>query len=184
MLPIPNEGRAVDAIEVIHCSNILDVESDFLISSGNPYFNMSGGVNGALLLKYGNSLQEELHQYLKDGGVYWLGPASCYRWKQTIGAYKGVVYCVTVDSGYDCSKELVKETLLTATHLLQPKSGQSVAFPAFGTGYGRLSKVAFGEAVNELSGQLLATYPGTSFYLVERDIHSVEELRLAVQGHC
>jgi O-acetyl-ADP-ribose deacetylase (regulator of RNase III) len=165
------------SIEVIHNENILNVASDYLISSGNPQLNMSGGVNGALLLKFGNSLQEELHQHLKDAGVSWMPPGYCYQWKQAIGNYKGVAYCVTVDREYQFSKDLVQKTILSASRLLQPQAGESVAFPAFGTGYGHLSKEDFGAAIKAVSAELLQAYPGTRFFLVERNIHSVEELK-------
>lgn len=42
-------------ISVIH-GDILDIKADYLVSSGNPWLNMSGGVNGSLLERYGSML--------------------------------------------------------------------------------------------------------------------------------
>ncbi len=51
---------------------------------------MSGGVNGALLEKYGEHLQKELHDYLLGTGKKAVPPGFCYRWANPIGDYKGV----------------------------------------------------------------------------------------------
>lgn len=172
--------KTQSTISVVH-GNILDVQSDYFISSGNPWLNMSGGVNGALRERYGNILQEELHSHLREIGLKAVPGGYCYRWKQPIGTYKGVVYAVGIDPFYDSSKELISQTLMTAIQMLQPQNSEAVVFPAIGTGYGHLTKADFGNALKELFGELSHKYPNTRFQLADRDMHEVEEFRKLLQ---
>ena len=44
--------------------DLLDEPADVLVCSANVFLNLSGGVGGAFLLRYGGQMQEELHRYL------------------------------------------------------------------------------------------------------------------------
>ena len=48
--------------------NILDVKADALICSANVQLNMSGGVGGEILVRYGDQMQKELRRYLSERG--------------------------------------------------------------------------------------------------------------------
>ena len=48
----------------LHHGDVLDVEADVLICSANVSLNLSGGVGGALMGRYGEGLQQELHGHL------------------------------------------------------------------------------------------------------------------------
>ena len=49
---------------LVRGGDILDVSADVLICSANVYLNLSGGVGGAFLLRYGTSMQDALQDYL------------------------------------------------------------------------------------------------------------------------
>ena len=44
---------------------ILELSADALICSANPQLNLSGGVGGEFLLRYGESMQHFLHDWLR-----------------------------------------------------------------------------------------------------------------------
>src|SRR5437763_11221519 len=59
----PSRGDLLMHWRIRH-GDILDEPADVLICSANPFLTLSGGVGGALLLRYGPSLQSELNEYL------------------------------------------------------------------------------------------------------------------------
>lgn len=156
--------------------DLLAEPADYLVSSGNVQLNMSGGANGALLLRYGPSLQAELHAWLAQRKQVNVPPGFCHRFQQTIGAYRGVVYAVGIDGFYESSIELVARTLSSALDLLAPEAGATVAFPAIATGYGRLSKSDFGRAL----ARFAASHPAAAsldLVLVDRRADALEAVR-------
>jgi O-acetyl-ADP-ribose deacetylase (regulator of RNase III) len=50
-------------IQLYH-GDIIELDVDVLICSANVSLNLSGGVGGALMEKYGAELQTELHSHL------------------------------------------------------------------------------------------------------------------------
>ena len=56
--------------------DIVDEPVDGLVSTGNVYLTMSGGVNGELLLRDGGEMQRELNVYLERKGVRCVDPGS------------------------------------------------------------------------------------------------------------
>ena len=158
-------------IQFVH-GEILEYHAPFLISSGNPYLNMSGGVNGALMMKYGESLQTELHEHLKSLGKHSVEAPFSYRFRQSIGCYKGVTYSVAIDVWYECEAQTVAEVLIQSLELLNPGQDETVVFPALGTGYGKLSKLAFGCMLREFKSR----FSPYKLVLVERDEHKLKEL--------
>jgi len=45
--------------------DVLNVPADILISTANPWLNLSGGVNGAIREAVGPELQTQLHSFVK-----------------------------------------------------------------------------------------------------------------------
>jgi hypothetical protein len=50
----------------VSSADILDAKADGLICSANPNLNLSGGVGGAFLLRYGTEMQDFLHGHLRS----------------------------------------------------------------------------------------------------------------------
>ncbi|WP_246112754.1 macro domain-containing protein [Allorhodopirellula solitaria] len=46
----------------IEVGNVLKKSADVLISTANPWLNLSGGVDGAILSAVGPAIQDELHR--------------------------------------------------------------------------------------------------------------------------
>ncbi|ELP30137.1 macro domain-containing protein [Rhodopirellula baltica] len=53
----------------VQVGDVLAAAADALISTANPWLNLSGGVNGATLAATGPATQEELHGYLRSQGI-------------------------------------------------------------------------------------------------------------------
>lgn len=128
-------------------SDIFAIHADCFLSSGNVQLNMSGGVNGALLDRYGNSLQTELHGYLQKRGIRQVDPGFIFRFEQPIQPYQLVLYSVSVDAWYSSSTELVCQILESAIEIVASVNLKSIVTCAFGTGYGKLKKADFGRAL-------------------------------------
>lgn len=128
-------------------SDILNIEADGLISSGNILLNMSGGINGALLQKYGDQLQKELKLHLSNQKKHFVEPGFVYLFEQSIGNYKGVTYSVGINAWYESNINLVADTITKSIQLLITRKCEKIVLGAIGTGYGNLSKFDFGVAL-------------------------------------
>lgn len=131
-------------------SDAFEVEADCLLSSGNVQLNMSGGVNGALLGKYGAGLQRELHGYLEQNAIKQVEPGFIYRFEQNIPPYHMVLYAVGVDVWYHSSRQLVREVFHQALTQSSQSGLKTMASVAIATGYGNLSLGDFIMALKDL----------------------------------
>jgi O-acetyl-ADP-ribose deacetylase (regulator of RNase III) len=134
---------------IFKTGDIVDEPSDGLVCSGNVQLNMSGGVNGELLVRGGLNMQRQLHDWLRQQGKRFVEPGFAMRIGPEPFTFKSIVYAVGIDCWYDSSVELVSETLRNAFELLQEDDCKTVAVPAIATGYGHLSKIDFGRALRK-----------------------------------
>ena len=127
--------------------DVLDQAADVLISTANPQLNLSGGVNGAILLRGGESIQEELHSYLRRLGRSHAEPGSVIVTRPGPLAFCHILHAVAVDALYGSSVELVAGTIGRALTMAHELSARSVAMSALATGYGPLTISEFGQAL-------------------------------------
>ena len=130
-------------------SNIANHEADGLISTGNIYLNMSGGVNGELLHQGGKAMQQQLHTWLKKQSLHYVEPGFAMVIGPEPFAFKCIVYTVAVDGFYGTNDELVKTCLRKGLAMLAEAGCRSAAVPALATGYGPLKKEEFGRILRE-----------------------------------
>ena len=50
----------------VKVGDVLDEHADVLICPANPWLNLSGGVNGAILMRGGQAVQDELQSHLRQ----------------------------------------------------------------------------------------------------------------------
>lgn len=134
---------------VFKTGNIIDEPADGLVCSGNVQLNMSGGVNGELLLRGGQNMQEELHGFLKQRGTRYVEPGFVMEIGPEPTAFKCIVYTVSIDAFYDSSVSVVSNALCNSLAKLEHAGCTTVAVPALATGYGHLSKEDFGRALRQ-----------------------------------
>jgi len=137
------------AMEVqVKLGDVLDEEADVLISTANPWLNMSGGVNGAILLRGGEGVQDELRGYLREHGKPHVEPGSVVRTGPGPLPVKHVLHGVAIDAFYGSSVELVERTLGQALGQARQLGASTVVTPALATGYGPLTMEQFAEALS------------------------------------
>ena len=136
----------------IKVGNVLTEAADVLISTANPWLNLSGGVNGAIREVVGPELQSQLHQFLKDQGVAAVPAGTVVRSDPFGLAFKHVLHVVAIDPFYDSSIELVRAAFARALEMAVDLSAQSISTPTLATGYGPMSISDFGIAIAPLFG--------------------------------
>jgi O-acetyl-ADP-ribose deacetylase (regulator of RNase III) len=141
----------------VKTGDVLDEPCNVLICSANPQLNMSGGVNGAILLRGGQSVQNELWAFLHGTGKPHVEPGSVVRTGPGPLPVKHILHTVAVDAFYGSSIDLVRRTLETALKLAQDLGAATVAMPSLATGYGPLSMEQFAQA---LSAAVQQDWPG------------------------
>ncbi|MBA4388883.1 MAG: Appr-1-p processing protein [Verrucomicrobia bacterium] len=136
-------------LELYH-GDILDLQADVLICSANVSLNLSGGVGGALLARFGAGLQEELHGHLPKQAPRFAKPGDVVVTRPGNTPYKAVLHAVAVDAFYDSNSQLITETVRKALRLASREGARCVALTALATGYGHLSIGQFAEGLRPL----------------------------------
>ena len=117
--------------------NILDVKADALICSANVQLNLSGGVGGEILVRYGDQMQKELRRYLAERGIPFVAPGTVVKTPPCGLSFSLVLHAVAIDVFYETSHELIVSTIRRALELCEKNGMKTVALTALATGYGR-----------------------------------------------
>ncbi len=125
--------------------DVLDASADVLISTANPWLNMSGGVNGAIRERC-PEIQEELLAYLRTVGKPAVAAGTVVQTSAGSLPFAHIIHAVAIDPIYDSSTKVVGDTLIAAFDLAHSLSARTVSLPALATGYGPLSIADFGRA--------------------------------------
>lgn len=130
--------------------DVLDQQVDVLICTANPQLNLSGGVNGAILVRGGIDVQNELRQYLRQSGQPHVSPGTVVRTGPGPLKVQHILHAVAVDAFYGSSVAQVASTLSAALDAASQLSAVTVATPMLATGYGPLTAAEFGQALAEV----------------------------------
>lgn len=160
---------------IVKNGDILDEPADALICSANPFLTLSGGVGGALHLRYGDHLCRELEAYLEERGKRYLDRGSVVVTRPAGVPYKAVIHGVAVDGMYDSSVEIVTGVLRGALSAAGEAGAKRVAVTALATGYGRLSVEDFARGVAGLAGETFG--PVERATIVLRDADDTDAIR-------
>ena len=133
--------------------DVLKAEADVLISTANPWLNLSGGVNGAILAATGPKIQEELHAFLKQKGTSAVPAGTVVPTEAGSLPFRCILHPVAIDPFYDSSVELVRRTVVTALEMATQRDAKTISMPTFATGYGPMSIGEFGIAIKPLKGE-------------------------------
>lgn len=132
---------------IIKIGDVLSEPADVLISTANPWLNLSGGVNGAIREAVGPDLQSELHELLKQQGMCALPAGTVVRSNAYKLPFKHILHAVAIDPFYDSTKDIVEATLEKALLMALELQARVVSSPTLATGYGRMSIADFGSAI-------------------------------------
>ena len=132
---------------IVKVGDVLAETADVLISTANPWLNLSGGVNGAIREAVGPDLQSELHGFLKQKGLSAVPAGTVVRSNAYNLPFKHILHAVAIDPFYDSSTEIVGATFAKALEMALELKALTVSSPTLATGYGPLSIGEFGSAV-------------------------------------
>ena len=132
---------------IMKVGDVLSEPADLLISTANPWLNLSGGVNGAIREAVGPDLQTELHELLKQQGMSALPAGTVVRSNAYTLPFNHILHAVAIDPFYDSSTVLVKATFEKALDMALELQALTVSSPTLATGYGPMSISDFGSAV-------------------------------------
>jgi O-acetyl-ADP-ribose deacetylase (regulator of RNase III) len=130
--------------------DILDVEADVLICSANPHLNLSGGVGGSFLLRYGDEMQRLLHQSLESNGKRFVDQGEVIVMPPCGSPYQAVLHAVGVDAFYQSSPTIVGAIVSKVLEIANDNGAEQVALSAIATGFGRLPLAEFGDGIQQL----------------------------------
>ena len=131
-------------------ADILDAKADGLICSANPNLNLSGGVGGAFLLRYGSQMQDFLHEHLRSTGQRFIHPGHAVVAPPCGSTYKAIAHAVAIDAFYDTNCEFIRSAYENAIRQLAAASCRTIAAACLACGYGRCSIANFIESIEPL----------------------------------
>ena len=127
-------------MRTIKLSDILDVPADALVYSTNILFNCTGGVGGAMMMKYGPHVQMELHELMASHSEKFMKQGSVIDYVPGGLPYRHVLHTFPCDGMYDTTAAIVEDVLRQALLIcVQDHSVSRVAVSALATGYGHMT---------------------------------------------
>ncbi len=135
---------------IVKQSDILMEPADVLICSANVFLNLSGGVGGELLLRYGDEMQTELHRHLADHHMRFVQQGEVVPTSACGTPFKAVLHAVAVDGFYKSSSEVVTKVVTRSLEMAAAFGDTKVALTALATGFGRLRMTQFALGVKPL----------------------------------
>jgi O-acetyl-ADP-ribose deacetylase (regulator of RNase III) len=115
------------------------------------FLNLSGGVGGEILLRYGDAMQRELHRHLQLRGVRHVERGYVVETGPSGAPFDVVLHAVAVDGLYQSSPDVIREVVDRSLRVAAERGARRVALTALGTGFGRLSMTQFGQGVAALA---------------------------------
>lgn len=135
----------------VKVGDVLDEPADVLICSANPWLNLSGGVGGAILLRGGEAVQNELRGHLRQAGQSAVEAGSVIRTGPGPLGVKHILHVVAIDPFYGSSVELAQKGLAAGLEQARTLAAATVVTPMLATGFGPLTAAEFGEALAMIS---------------------------------
>lgn len=130
--------------------DILDEPADVLVCSANVLLNLSGGVGGGLLLRYGSQMQQELHRHLSERHIRHAAQGEVVATAPCGSPYKAVLHAVAVDGFYQSSSTIIQAIVAKSLGTAASLGAKRVSLTALATGYGRLTMQQFAEGIRPL----------------------------------
>jgi O-acetyl-ADP-ribose deacetylase len=128
--------------------DVLDVPADVLISTANPWLQMTGGVNLKIILRpRGEFVHEELQAHLLASGGRYVEPGTVVRTGPGSLPVRHILHAVAIDPSYESSVGLVADTIERALTQARELGARTVTIPALATGFGPLSMEEFAAAL-------------------------------------
>src|SRR5262245_6900156 len=98
---IRSSGPSIDAVRTMQLNilagDVLDTPADVLISTANPWLQMTGGVNLQIILRpQGEHIHEELQAHLRAAGGRFVEPGTVVRTGPGSLPFKHILHAVAI----------------------------------------------------------------------------------------
>lgn len=134
----------------VSLADAIDAKAEGLLCSANPSLNLSGGVGGAFALRFGNQMQEFLHNHLRENDSNFVDPGTAVIAPPCGSPFLAVAHAVAIDAFYDTNQELILRAYNHAIQQLASQGCTTIAAACLGCGYGRVSDSQFAEVARRL----------------------------------
>lgn len=161
---------------------ILDLSADALICSANPQLNLSGGVGGELLRRYGESMQQYLHDWLQRSGLRFVTPGTVVVAPSCGSPFRVVLHAVSIDAFYDTSAEVIARAFSNAFAEASCAGCRTIASACLACGYGRATPEMFVTAIRPYFGNSIAGIDRVEFRSTNAEVIDAI-LRVVVPGN-
>jgi O-acetyl-ADP-ribose deacetylase (regulator of RNase III) len=168
----------------VRAGDVLDVPADVLVSTANPWLQMTGGVNLKIILRpQGELIYEELQDHLRATGQQHVAAGTVVRTGPGSLPVKHVLHAVSIDRSYDSSVRLVADTIVRALSQARELGARTVTLPALATGFGPLSMEEFATALCTALEQDWLALETLTVVLRRNDEAEIVRTALARAGH-
>lgn len=134
----------------VFAGNIVEVPADVLVSTANPWLQMTGGVNLAIIVRpKGDDVYAELQDHLRAFGREMVDPGTVVCTGPGSLPVKKILHAVSIDPSYDSSVELVTKTIVNALSQARHLNARTVTLAALATGFGPLLMEDFASALQQ-----------------------------------
>ena len=134
----------------VEVGDILDVRADVLVCSANPFLNLSGGVGGAFLLRYGSDMQTALHTIFAEQSRKHFPRGTVIATPPCGSSYRCVLHAIAVDASYESNVEVIGEVVCKCLTMAASAGAETIALPLLATGYGKLEPTDFAAGVKPI----------------------------------
>lgn len=134
----------------VFVGDLLDQTADAFLCTANPWLNMTGGVNGAILGRGNVEIQRELHAFLAKQPKKFVPPATIVETSPGNLSTKHIFHCVSIDGFYHSSSALVTQTVEAALTKAAQRDCETIVMPTLATGYGPLNMTQFANGLRPL----------------------------------
>jgi O-acetyl-ADP-ribose deacetylase (regulator of RNase III) len=167
-------------IEIL-VGDVLTVPADVLISTANPWLQMTGGVNLKIILHpRGELVHEELQRHLRATGRRYVEPGTVVRTGPGSLPVRHILHAVSITPSYESSVGLVADTIVNALGMARQLDARTVTIPALATGFGPLSMEEFARALGRATARDWS--PLASLKVVLRQEQDADTVRSVLAG--
>ena len=167
---------------ILKQSNILDLEADVLVCSANVSLNLTGGVGADIVARYGNEMQSELHDQLKQREKHYAKQGEVFTCYAKGLPYKAVLHAVAVDPMYHSSIDLISQVVTSCFEVAREHEAKSIALTCLASGFGDLTLEDFIKGIEPLLNRDWS--PIEKVYLAQIEPYRFKELEQAVEQFC
>jgi O-acetyl-ADP-ribose deacetylase (regulator of RNase III) len=166
---------------ILDRGDITDHEVDAIVNAANDQLVMGAGVASAIKRKGGTIIEEDA---VRQGPVE-VGEVVVTTAGNLAAGY--VIHAAVMGQDLSSTPDIVRRTTLAALRRAEEMRLQSVAFPAFGTGVGRVPPKDSAEAMVAALRSHLTDVPGSSlrrihFVLFQEDTYQAFKAALGLSG--